>query len=190
MMEIPDSIYRELYDYLHDQLEERGYDADHDGEVKMNFDFISDDGRFSCAGMVSGFYDYVDDSFTHEFGIEHRHHYELDTFDLDEIDDGKMYFYDDTNDYECELDFDYDKFYHCEDEYVIRRRGVEINVNDDIIFRNFLGKWVKGRFKSYNPLEQKYFIESDDDRYTHYAYKLIPYDERYVGCIGTYKNII
>lgn len=188
-MKIPNSIYRELYDYLENLLSEI-YDIDDEGKAKVFFEFCSEDDKFSCCGTAIGYYRYEDDSFSHEFGIETCWHYELDTFDIEEIDDDwKMYFYDDTNDFECKIDFDYDEFYHCEDDYTIKCKGTMITENDDVIVRNFLGKWTRAKFKSYNPLENKYFVECDTDKYLKYAYRLVPYTDEFIKIIGTYNNV-
>lgn len=177
---IPENIYCELNDYLCGLFEEIANEIDSSDEPYKStcFSFTSDDNKWTINGKATGYFNYVDDSFTHEFGIEYGYHYELDRFEIDSIEnDFRAYYYDydEKTDIETELDIDFDVefFEHMYDKTTIRINNVEINSGDTVMYKHFYGgDWKTGIFTSKSP--SYYYIANELSKYGITAVRVKP----------------
>lgn len=176
---LPREIYDELYDYICDSLAEHG-ECDEDGRCKDYFEFESEDGKYSISGEVEAYFEYKDDSFSHEFGIEECGHWEFDKLDSISVDYCGIL---DDNDNEIELPFDMAIFNHLHDKTTIKINGVTINAGDEIVVKPLFGKWLLGTFKYYDSIDDVYYYDGDCWSYSH---KILPATEQNRQLIGKY----
>ena len=100
----PKINYADLYDYLCEEVAQHG---ECNGLGHCTYDFVYDVESVGLCGTVRATFRYVDDTFSHAFGIETCGHWEFDS--LDDIDVEYCGYLDiEGNDHV--LQFDYGKF--------------------------------------------------------------------------------
>lgn len=181
---LPREIYHELYDYLCESIAEYGAeDCDENGRYKGDFDFESEDGHWYIGGKVEAYFEYEDDSFSHEFGIEECGHWEFDS--LYDVTVDACYFIDDDEN-ETDVEFDSDVFEHLHDKTTIVVGGVTINAGDEVVVKWFFGKWHLATFLYYDTINRRYFWQSHGNSYSNYGYNLKPLTDETRQLVGTY----
>ena len=97
---LPRDVWRELADWLDGGDPWR--DCEHGGLQTAEFEFTSRDGRWFITGEADGVVEWVDDSFSHEFGVCECGHWELQDVDNYTI-NAAWYTDDDGNDHKVTL---------------------------------------------------------------------------------------
>lgn len=108
-METNITIPAELYKRLVDEIMDCGFEPDDKYDTCCDLDEI-EIGEYTVSLRVTFYLNYVDESFSHAFGVEEGHHYEI--CDIKSIENMKVWHYDEATDKETELSgqFDYGLF--------------------------------------------------------------------------------
>lgn len=108
-METNISIPTDLYKCLRNEIMNSGFEPEDEYDTRCDLDEIII-GEFTISLRVTFCIKFVDDSFSHEFGVEEGHHYEI--CDIESVENVEVWHYDETTDKETELSghFDYDLF--------------------------------------------------------------------------------
>lgn len=192
MNNIPENIYEELYDYLVDYFSSISWDVEEYQSTTLDrdFEFESSDNKFFISGNASASFVYIDDSFSHEFGIEEGHHYEVDDVTINYVDDDSAYYYDEENDIDKRIQFDCEHFDHMYDYTSCNVDNVKINEGDTVLYKQWIGKWKIGTFTSRHPKDKHcFYIENDKSRYGIIAYQILPYIDKYKDYVDTYTSV-
>lgn len=179
---IPVEIYRDLFDYLNEELFDSS-DFDGDDGATSEFIYQSDDGHWLITGEAKASSKYIDESFDHAFGTEYCGYW-----DMDQLEDVTIFesSYFDDDDKETAMAFDFDIFDHLHDKTTIKRGGVEINAGDDVVVKDYMnGRWQLAKFLYYDTINESYHWSGEGGR-KRYGYKLLPATEENRKRVGTY----
>ena len=136
---LPHDFYESLYEEImnHEFNPENEDDTTCEMEIEI--------GNFSVSLNATFELDYVDDSFSHEFGIEEGHHFEAG--ELYDIEDVVIYYDDDDLEEEVEMtdQFDYKYFWEQFKVYGTTSKGVQIHYGDEVVVKDNRrwGAWKK-----------------------------------------------
>lgn len=133
----------DFYEQLYNEIKGYGFkpEDEHDTTCEMEIEI----GNFSVSLNATFELDYVDDSFSHEFGIEEDYHFEAG--ELYDIEDVVIYYDDDDLEEEVDLtdQFDYKYFWEQFKVYGTKSKGVQIHHGDEVVVKDNRrwGLWKK-----------------------------------------------
>ena len=138
-IKFPADFYENLYNKI------MGYGFEPEDEDDTTCEMEIEIGNFSVSLNATFELEYVDDSFSHEFGIEEGHHFEAR--ELYDIDDVVIYYDDDDLEEEVELtdQFDHKFFWEQFKVYGTKSKGVQIHHGDEVVvkYSQRSGIWQK-----------------------------------------------
>lgn len=136
---IPADFYQQLYN----EIMGYGFEPEDSGDTTCEMEI--EIGNFSVCLNATFELEYVDDSFSHEFGVEKGHHFEAS--ELCDIDDVVICYDDDDLEEEVELteQFDYKYFWEQFKVYGTKSKGVQIHYGDEVVVKSNYryGAWQK-----------------------------------------------
>lgn len=138
-IKFPADFYEQLYNEI------MGYGFETEDEDDTTCEMGIEIGKFSVSLKATFELEYVDDSFSHEFGVEEGHHFEAS--ELYDIDDVVIYYDDDDLEEEVEMTdlFDYEYFWEQFKVYGTKSKGVQIHHGDEVVVKHNRrwGVWKK-----------------------------------------------
>lgn len=102
---IPNYILEDLHEFIYDECNRADIEVDENGIGHLSLEYEKDEWYFDINVEYSA--KYIDDSFTHEFGIYYDGHYEFS-----QIEDLIVHtsYYDEDSEIELNINFPYDRF--------------------------------------------------------------------------------
>lgn len=137
------SIPADLYVKLYNKIIDYGFEPESEEETSCYMEI--EIGKFRINLFANFDVNVVDESFSHEFGVEER--WGLEVGELSEIEEVEVWYYDDETGYEANLteSFDENRFWGQFKRYGVVSKGVQIHYGDEVVVKYGMtfGAWTK-----------------------------------------------